>query len=44
MKVIYNVLIAGTSIGITFRKSEAEAWVKQSNHPGEKKIVMQGAK
>lgn len=31
--VVYNVIVAGTSIGLTFHKPEAERWVKSSMHP-----------
>ena len=38
-KIIYNVLIGGNSIGMTFKRTEAEAWLKASMYPGEKQIV-----
>lgn len=38
-KVIYNVFIGGYSVGMTFKLTEAQSWVKASTFPGEKKIT-----
>lgn len=38
-RVIYNVLIGGTSIGLTFKLAEAQQWLKESMYTGSKKIV-----
>lgn len=36
--VIYNVVIGGVSVGMTFSITEAENWVKRTMFKGEKKI------
>lgn len=38
-QVVYNVLIGGMSIGMTFNKSEAVSWMTSSRYQGDKKIV-----
>jgi hypothetical protein len=38
-RVIYNVLIGGVSVGMTFNKSEAMSWVAQSMYQGKKEIL-----
>jgi hypothetical protein len=36
---VYNVLIGGTSIGLTPKRREAEAWYSDSMYKGKKEIV-----
>lgn len=38
-KVIFNVLIGGVSVGMTFNRNEAASWVSQSMYQGRKEIV-----
>lgn len=38
--IFYNVLIGGTSVGMTPHIHEAQAWVGQSTYKGEKRIVI----
>lgn len=37
--LIYNVMIAGVSIGMTFNRLEAEDWKRSSMYSGDKRVV-----
>lgn len=37
--MVYNVLIGGYSIGLTFKLDEAQSWVRESMFNGTKQIV-----
>lgn len=37
--IVYNVLIGGTSVGLTFDKREALNWLARSSFQGSKVIV-----
>ena len=39
MRTVYNVVIAGYSIGLTFEKAEAERWLRESTYPGRDKVI-----
>jgi hypothetical protein len=41
-KYIYNVVIGGTSVGLTFNHAEASRWVKDSKFIGSKQIFKVG--
>ena len=36
--VIYNAVIGGVSIGLTFSKQRAETWIRQSMYKGKKEV------
>lgn len=39
MKYVYNVLIGGFSIGLTFNRTEALSWMQQSMYQGRKEVL-----
>ena len=38
-KYVFNVLIGGVSIGLTFNRNEAANWIAQSMYKGSKEII-----
>lgn len=39
MRTIYNVMVKGVSIGMTFSLQEAFSWKKEAANPDETKVI-----